>query len=76
LNIHFGNGVDAGGTAEIPAASAIAGVDAVDVERLSAPSLDVGYVGRETAAKRFLIVGEQRHTGKDLQKRDRIASSD
>jgi hypothetical protein len=80
LHVHFGDRVHVGGAAEIPAtaarSAAVTAVDAVDVDRLTAcRALNGRHRRGEAAAERFLIVGQQRDTGQDLQQRDRVAAA-
>ena len=59
LHVDFGDGVHVGRAAEIAAAVAVSAVDAVDLNRLTTAAADVWHVGREPAAKHFLIVRHQ-----------------
>ena len=59
LHVDFGNSVHVCRAAEIAAAIAVSAVDAVDLNRLTTAAADIWHVGREPAAKHFLIVRHQ-----------------
>ena len=75
LHVHFGDRVHVGRGAEITAAAAVPAVDAVDVNGLTASTLDVGHGRGEAAAEGFLIVSEERDARQDLEQRNRVAAA-